>query len=267
MFGKKAVLLIVGMYACATLSPKFHTTLRSNRVAYAMAGNGSVTVVFESGFGDGMDKWEPVFDSIATFATTFAYDRPGYGGSHDVSGARTGKDVVDALRLLLAQVELHPPYILVGHSLGGQYVELYARLYPDDVASVVLVDSRHPDFTKRCEEQVGARECGLPGLMKLIMPGHMQREFDGGPATIDQIQAAGPFPDIDLVILSRSEGRESKEWLALWADLQSEYARLTRRSRHIVSDHSGHYVHHDDPAIVIAEVRAVVMRVRDNASQ
>ncbi len=49
----------------------------------------------------------------------------------------------------VGQVKLSPPYVLVGHSLGGQYVELFARLHPDEVVGVVLVDSRHPEFTQR----------------------------------------------------------------------------------------------------------------------
>ncbi len=108
MFRKRILILFVFLSGCATLSPKFETELQSNRVTYAMAGEGSVTLVLESGLGDGMDTWEPVFDPISSVATTFAYDRPGYGGSDDVSGTRTGRDIVEHLRTLLAQVELSP---------------------------------------------------------------------------------------------------------------------------------------------------------------
>ena len=266
MFGKRILILFVFLAGCATLSPKVETELQNNRITYAVAGEGSVTVVFESGLGDGMDAWEPVFDPISSFATTFAYDRPGYGRSEDVSGTRTGRDIVESLRTLLAQVELSPPYVLVGHSSGGMYVELYARLYPDDVVGVVLVDSRHPEFTQRCEERLG-KGCGVPGLMRLLMPGHMKREFDGGDKTADQIRAAPPFPDIELVVLSRGKGKESMEWLELWMEMQREYAMLARRSQHIVSQESGHYVHRDDPEAVIEAVRGVVERAEVDSGQ
>ncbi len=119
MSRKRILFLLVVLSGCATLSPKFETEHQGRRVAYAMAGEGSVTVVFESGLGDGMDTWEPIFDPISSVATTFAYDRPGYGGSDDVSGTRTGKDIVEGLRTLLAQVELSPPYVLVRSFVRG----------------------------------------------------------------------------------------------------------------------------------------------------
>lgn len=265
MFRRTILILIVPLSGCATLSPKFETELQSDRITYAVAGEGSVTVVFESGLGDGMDGWESVFDPISSFATTFAYDRPGYGGSETVSGTRTGRDIVESLRTLLAQVGLSPPYVLVAHSSGGMYVELYARLYPDEVAGVVLVDSRHPEFTRRCEERV-RKGCTIKGFIKLLMPGHMKREIDGGAQTADQIREAPSFPDIELIVLSRSKGKESKEWLELWMEMQEEYAKLSRHSRHIVSEKSGHYVHDDDPEAVIEAVQGVVERVQGDSS-
>ena len=81
MFPRGILSLVVFLSGCATLSPKFVTEIQNSRIDYAMAGEGPVTVVFESGLGDGMDTWEPVFDQVSSFATTFAYDRPGYGGS------------------------------------------------------------------------------------------------------------------------------------------------------------------------------------------
>ncbi len=95
----------------------------------------------------------------------------------------------------------------------------------------------------------------------------MKREIDGGAETADQIREAPSFPDIELIVLSRSKGKESKEWLELWMEMQQEYAKLSRRSRHIVSEKSGHYVHHDDPEAVIEAVRGVVERVQNDFRQ
>ncbi len=254
-----SLVLFATLTACAALTPKF-TALQSARVAYALAGEGPVTIVFESGLGDGMDTWKPVFDQISSFAATFAYDRPGYGRSEDVSGSSTGRDIVDRLRAVLARINVDPPYVLVGHSLGGQVVELFARLYPEDVVGVVLVDSRHSEFTERCHARLDGG-CDLPGVMKLLMPGHMKRELDGASETADQIRQAPPFPDIELVVLSRSKGNESAEWLELWAETQREYTRLSSQVSHIVAPESGHYVHRDDPQAVIAAVRGVVERL------
>jgi pimeloyl-ACP methyl ester carboxylesterase len=74
------------------------------------------------------------------------YDRPGIGRS----GPRRGTDallastVADELLACLHAIAAPPPYLLVGHSLGGLYVQAFARQYPRETAAVVLVDSASP---------------------------------------------------------------------------------------------------------------------------
>jgi pimeloyl-ACP methyl ester carboxylesterase len=91
-----------------------------------------------------MDSWSKVFPEIGKNTTVFAYNRPGYGNSSKAITPRDGATVVEELRALLNSRGLRPPYVLVGHSLGGIYVQLFARKYPDDVVGLVLVDSSHP---------------------------------------------------------------------------------------------------------------------------
>jgi pimeloyl-ACP methyl ester carboxylesterase len=38
------------------------------------------------------------------------------------------------------------PYLLVGHSLGGAYVQRYAQRFPDEVAGLLLLDPAHEDW-------------------------------------------------------------------------------------------------------------------------
>jgi pimeloyl-ACP methyl ester carboxylesterase len=56
----------------------------------------------------------------------------------------------EELRDDLRALKIAPPYVLVGHSLGGTYMQLYAQRHPEEIAGLVLVDSRHADFTDRC---------------------------------------------------------------------------------------------------------------------
>lgn len=53
-------------------------------------------------------------------------------------------EVVDELRGVLRQKGLRPPHALMGHSLGGLYMQLFARAYPDEVKALVLVDALYP---------------------------------------------------------------------------------------------------------------------------
>lgn len=105
-------------------------------------------VVFEGGSRGTIDKWGSVPERLAQEATVFAYNRPGYGHSDAAATPRDGATIVAELRQLLRQQGLPPPYVLVGHSLGGLYMQLFARAYPDEVSALVLVDSLYPRMVK-----------------------------------------------------------------------------------------------------------------------
>jgi pimeloyl-ACP methyl ester carboxylesterase len=102
-------------------------------------------VVFENGLGGTLDWWAKVWPEAAKDASALAYNRPGYGRSDAVDTPRDGDHVVAELRDLLKVQKLDPPYVLVGHSLGGLYMQLFARQYPDEVQALILVDSTHPE--------------------------------------------------------------------------------------------------------------------------
>lgn len=112
----------------------------------------AATVVFENGSRSTMDSWNKVVADVARDATVFTYNRPGYGKSDKPTTPRDGKTVVEELRQLLRAQGLQPPYVLVGHSLGGLYMQLYARSYPQEVQGVVLVDAVYPGIIKKPED-------------------------------------------------------------------------------------------------------------------
>ena len=84
---------------------------------------------------------EEVFDAVAPGASTVV----GLGmlatRAAKASVPRTGAMIVAELHAVLKKAGVQPPYVLVGHSLGGLYMSLYARTYPEEVAGLILVDS------------------------------------------------------------------------------------------------------------------------------
>src|SRR6516165_2789228 len=98
------------------------------------------TILFEAGGGMSLETWNKVFPAVAQFASVIAYDRSGIGRS-DWDGQRpTLKHVVENLHLLLTEVREKPPYVLVGHSIGGIFIKTFAALHPQEVAGLVFVD-------------------------------------------------------------------------------------------------------------------------------
>ena len=111
-------------------------------------GEGSPTVILDSGLGDTYLAWRKVQPELAKFTRVCSYDRAGLGYSESSSQPRTSKVIAAELHALLQAADIAPPYVLVGHSVGGFDVRLYASLYPTEVAGMVLVDASHPDSAR-----------------------------------------------------------------------------------------------------------------------
>ncbi|MBK6812278.1 MAG: alpha/beta fold hydrolase [Sandaracinaceae bacterium] len=129
------------------------------------------------------------------------YSRPGYGASDATSAPRDPARIVEDLRALLEARGYAPPYVLVGHSFGGTYMELFAKAHPDEVAALVLVDPRHRDFTAACAE-AELSGCTIPESAVATLPAVQRAEFAGFALASDQIAAAGDFGAYPVRVLT-----------------------------------------------------------------
>lgn len=143
MFKTACLLLVLALPAAA--APTIETLMLRHPTSPDV-------VVFENGSRATIDKWGVVPAQIARDATVFAYNRPGYGNSDIATTPRDGRTIVEELRTLLRQQGLQPPYVLVGHSLGGLYMQLFARTYPDEVKGLVLIDALYPGVIKKTQD-------------------------------------------------------------------------------------------------------------------
>ena len=230
-----------------------------------VAGNGSPTVVFEAGLGHGKRTWGPVFNPVSAVTRSVAYDRAGYGQSEASSQSRDGLQIVLELRAMLQTQSIAPPYVLVGHSLGGTYMKLFAKTFPDEIVGVVLVDARHAEFSQRC------RQLGVPRLLYdppeallAMMSATARTELEAAPLTLKQTRRAGPFPDVPLIVLTQSSAtsRWPKGLRKVWEASQQRLAKMSRLGRIKVCDDAGHNVHKDRPDIVVRAVLNVVRAAR-----
>lgn len=252
----------------------------------------SPVLVFENGMGESLGSWDTVLDQLANTAPVFAYDRVGLGKSDKAYEIHTPEQTAENLKNILTTLNIPPPYVLVGHSLGGVYIRGFAGLYPDDVAGLVFVDPADFTETKDDWNQI-FREIGVPE--KRIDEMMYQRLYQSKPATArDSLRFAFWSEAKVLGDLRRTDFAELK---ALPMPKVSTYffvggkfeVPLERRSKeydherffHVKNDknmerwralihasgksgaliyltNSGHYIQRDAPNAVIANIRLLV---------
>jgi pimeloyl-ACP methyl ester carboxylesterase len=165
--------------------------------------------------------------------------------------------VVEELRALLRDRGLEPPYVLVGHSLGGLYLQAYARRYPDEVKALVLVDSTHP----RQMQGAGAPENWPWWVRRAIfglLPKAGKAELAAVNTTGEQVLSLPPLPGNRVMVLSAL--KPMKDTSALGRDANAKRVDLARLypGAHQVWVESGHGIPLEKPEAVIEAVRQVL---------
>jgi pimeloyl-ACP methyl ester carboxylesterase len=240
---------MMSMEATATPDVDLHHVVR-------LEGHGPRTVILESGLGDTLEVWKDVQPRIASGCTqTFAYNRAGYEGSDPASGPRDSASIVAELRAELKRRNVNPPYVLVGHSLGGLYMQYFARNYPKEVAGLLLVDSSH--WHQGLTVQGANTPYAGRTAVTLFMPWIVRREIldsaTAGEEVHNSPQARG-FPTI-VLSSTRAPPGETPAMRAIAADMQDEIAADYPDASHIRVADSGHYIQRDQPAVVVTAAR------------
>lgn len=116
----------------------------NGRMAHLLEAGKGPAVVIVPALGSGVLSWEQFQRDLAAEMRVVVYDRAGIGWSDPPGrGWRTCDDRAEELRGLLDAAGIEPPYVLLGHSMGGIYARRFAVRYPGAVAGMVLVDSSH----------------------------------------------------------------------------------------------------------------------------
>jgi pimeloyl-ACP methyl ester carboxylesterase len=137
------------------------------RLNFVCMGSGSPTVVFDSGFGDWAPAWSKVQPEIATWTRACSYDRAGAGFSDPGPMPRTSVRIAKELRTALHNASIRGPYILVGSAYGGDNVRVFADLYMDEVAGLVLDDADPDDVEpKEMQEEAHRAHADLPSDLR-----------------------------------------------------------------------------------------------------
>ncbi len=238
-----------------------------HRLHAMVAGSGTPTLVLEHGLGDDVRSWDSVAPHLASFTSVIRYSRAGYGESEAGPEPRTPERAVAELRALLDEIGGEGPFILVGHSLGALYARLFTVTYPDAVVGLVLVDgSRERQFKVLWELEPewqpsweDVREVSSNAYSEAIEIGQV---FERGEPV------ASGLPDIPMAILTSTALGEfdwpgsTPEGARRLRSLDTDLFSRTSTGVHVVTERSGHYIHQDEPMLVVSAIRHVVDLVR-----
>jgi pimeloyl-ACP methyl ester carboxylesterase len=271
------------------------------RLHLQCVGTGSPTVVLDAGLGGTSLDWNLVQVEMGRTTRTCAYDRAGMGWSDAGPQPRTPSQIARELHTLLTNAGIAGPYVLVGHSLAGKNLRLFAQQHPDQVVGMVSVDARseyvdmHTSpadaqaFEKAITRQailygvarrfglvrlIGASQSGVPAMpsetrmaMALFATGLRGREATTAEAlarTADdaELLAAPSLGDRPLIVLAAGQAMNTTDMSAPWPEAQRRLAALSTDGRLIVVEGSGHAIHWEQPAVVLDAMRQMVAQVR-----
>lgn len=262
-------------------------------------GTGSPTVILISGRSDRSDIWQTVADTtkpelavypaVAKFTHVCAYDRPGTvtitgdtiepSRSTSVPQPITPKDSVADLHALLTEAKIPQPFLLVGHSYGGLIARLYASLYPNEVAGLVLIDTLTEflyDTLTPAQQPMWIR---LNSHYSPELDQHTIQERTEFVTGFEQMRKAPPILPIPAVVLTTDQPYDFKSLIAqgiLPSDAPPDFGpivfkahmtgqeRLTRllHAKQISNTHARHYIQTEQPQLVIDAIREVVEQIR-----
>jgi len=294
---------------------------RGRRLYLLEKGSGGPTVLFEAGIAATNLNWFHIQEMVARFTCTASYDRCGLGWSSDCRTARTPANIAAELHAMLQGAGIKPPYILVGHSFGGLVMRRYALSYPDEVASMVLVDPMRCEEwpplnpSKQSQLDLGTKLSGyaIPiarfGLARLAVtsllcrsgrvaqqlagaagnggrhvlgrvtdevgkmpkevwpvvaahwsrPGYyegMRSHIEAIPDTVKEMLGAEPIHGIPVLVLTPGKSSPLSDVHLL---------RIGDNVQQVIAPASAHWIHLDEPNLVIDSIREMVMAANPEA--
>jgi pimeloyl-ACP methyl ester carboxylesterase len=302
--GVRVVVVLAGLMLVGSLILGFVEQQQRDRLLppgqlVDVAGNGSIhlrtwgmehtagpTIILDHAASLPSSSWAWIGASLGESYRVVAYDRPGMGWSRGGGGPRDARTSAEALRSALDRAGIPGPYVPIGHSYGGFSARMFAHLYPDEVAGLVLLDTTNegagdPDDTagqgrgfaawyrlQAWQGQLGLLQLGGPGGGFGGLPPadaeaahvvtrwrtHLDAtadELDAWPISARDLRRAGDFGDLPLLVVS-GYGTEAQ------IESQRDLVRLSSNSRYVELPvwHTSMLVDREHAALVTGELRS-----------
>ncbi len=309
--------LIEGYFLIRFRNPGYFVKVNKRKLHFVRKGEGESAIILISGIGGTSLEWNEVQNKLSKISDVISFDRPGYGWSESTYKNRSIENLSQELRELIVKLKIFPPYILIGHSLGGLIARYYTNNFSSEVGGLILLDPMHEDeLTDRFPKEnkflwnksLNSNRIisllsffGIPGflnkskflpvefrksLTKLpdkirknitafylnsISMKTLVREMKAMKKSYDQIRNTGSLGKIPLVVIKHGINdsrfnnltKEKKERIeSLFNEVQLETSKLSDNGKLITADKSGHYIHIDQPDLVVETAKNIIEEIK-----
>jgi pimeloyl-ACP methyl ester carboxylesterase len=255
----------------------------SHHLQIRREGTGAPVVVIDNGIADTMDRLGPFQERLAIATHVVTYNRAGYGRSEPGPLPRDARREAGELRALLENAAVPGPYVLVGHSLGGLNAQVFASIYPDDVAGLVLLDpppltfilgeeytelltmadQMTAEWQSIADGKAGSGNDRERAFFRMIASEH--REMFGESARL--AAAISTFGEIPLVVVAAGQpnpffGDVADEYQRYWIEQTRALSLKSVNGRFILAESSSPHLHRDAPDLVADAILSVVRELQ-----
>lgn len=279
-------------FAFSQISERKFVSINNKQMAYKTFGlearkANEPIVVFESGLGSGGGNYGSLFPFVQKNFAGIVYDRNGIGESENDTTVRRDADVVKRLHDLLKTLKISPPYLLVGHSIGGPFIRLYASIYPNEICGLFFIDPTDFMLTKDEDNKVKLNTSSSTGYQEILIinfrniindtltsdgfRNEAKRELnESSPIFFKNYSSLQPLKDIPITVMiayyKHIEHYETEmnknlklgiNLLPWWKELDElrigHYAEMIKNnhnSRIILLPRYSHGIHQQDPQLV-----------------
>lgn len=241
-----------------------------------MIGKGNNSLIFLNGAGVPYKSWDKIYSKVSSHNTVLLFNRHGVGASSRATVKQDGITIIKEMDSLFRSLNVSIPTVLVAHSWGGVFANLYARVYPDNVKGIVFVDSPHPSFiaiekTYKFPLPIRLIIEGLQFGEKLLdlLKNSKDDEFKYSEdvfidETVRQIENAGPFPVIPIAVVT---GMRRMPFIPQgsfddFQHYQEELLNLSPKRIHYQCKKSGHFPQIDEPERVITAIQDLLLEIK-----
>jgi pimeloyl-ACP methyl ester carboxylesterase len=264
------------------LSEGKYITLQGKKQFVMIQGKGEPTVVFITGKGRSLNDFRTVYSAISPKTQTFAYDRMGIGQSESINNERTVDTMAFELNLLLTKANIKPPYILVGHSLGGYVIRCFQKMYPKKVAGLIYIDSAYETEFRNCmavrdeTDKIKYTEKQKTSLNRSDRTkGHNAESiycFDHdatGYATNQKIVKDINIPNnipitVYMSTMLDDSNPYSKKEMEARLKYYDNWKKQAPQMKLVTTSKSGHFIQVDEPNLIIDGVTEMLEKVKAN---